>query len=62
MELDKHILRETLRTTQIEKVNKELEKYKEEIKETYEQVVKETINEVCVEVKTRNNQQEAEIR
>ncbi|XP_069171068.1 uncharacterized protein PF3D7_1120000-like [Procambarus clarkii] len=47
-----------------DEVNNELAKYKEEIKETYEQVVKEkeTIKEVCLEVKTRNDQQEAEIR
>ncbi|XP_069184130.1 uncharacterized protein PF3D7_1120000-like [Procambarus clarkii] len=49
---------------QQEEVNKELEKYKEEIKEMYAQVVKEkeTIKEVCLEVKTRNDKQEADLR
>ncbi|XP_069178524.1 repetitive organellar protein-like [Procambarus clarkii] len=48
---------------QQEEVNKELEKYKEKIKETYAQVVKEkeTIKEVCLEVKIRNDQQQAEV-
>ncbi len=64
MELGKETQRETSLATQIEEANKELEKYKEEIKATYAQVVKEreTIKEVCLEVKTRNDQQEAEIR
>ncbi|XP_069160265.1 uncharacterized protein PF3D7_1120000-like [Procambarus clarkii] len=64
MELGKEIQRETLLATQIEETNKELEKYKEEIKETYAQVVKEkeTIKEVCLEVKTRNDKQEADLR
>ncbi|XP_069173927.1 uncharacterized protein PF3D7_1120000-like [Procambarus clarkii] len=49
---------------QQEEVNKDQEKYKEEIKETYAQVVKEkeTIKEVRLEVKTRNDQQEAEMK
>ncbi|XP_069162662.1 uncharacterized protein PF3D7_1120000-like [Procambarus clarkii] len=64
IKLGKDLQLETSLTTHIEEVNKELEKYKEEIKATYAQVVKEkeTIKEVCSEVKTRNDQQEAEIR
>ena len=64
VKLDKDMQRETSLTTHIEEVNKELEKYKEEIKETYAQVVKEkeTIKEWILEVKTRNDKQETEIR
>ncbi|XP_069162486.1 probable protein phosphatase DDB_G0282105 [Procambarus clarkii] len=61
--LGKDMQRETSLTTHIEEVNKELEKYKVEIKETNVQVVKEkeTIRKVCLKVKTRNDQQEAEV-
>ncbi|XP_069187665.1 uncharacterized protein PF3D7_1120000-like [Procambarus clarkii] len=64
MELGKEMQRETSLATKIKEANKKLEKYKEEIKETYAQIVKEkeTIKEVCLEVKTRNDQQETEIR
>ncbi|XP_069187036.1 UPF0134 protein MPN_013-like [Procambarus clarkii] len=60
-ELGKDMQRETSWTTHLEDANKELEKYKEEIIETYAQVVKEkeTIKEVCLEVETRNDQQDA---
>ncbi|XP_069161791.1 keratin, type I cytoskeletal 9-like [Procambarus clarkii] len=63
-ELVKDLQLETSLTPHIEKVNKELEKYTEEIKETYAQVVKEkeTIKEVCLEVNTRNDKQKADLR
>ncbi|XP_069175648.1 kinesin-related protein 4-like [Procambarus clarkii] len=64
IELGKDLQLEISLMTHIQEVNKELEKYKEEIKEMYAQVVKEkeTIKEVCLEVKTRNDKQEADLR
>ncbi|XP_069181295.1 uncharacterized protein PF3D7_1120000-like [Procambarus clarkii] len=63
----KDMQRETAFATHIEEVNRELEKYIEKIKETYAQIVKEkeTIKELEVkilEVKTRNDKNETEMR
>ncbi|XP_069159944.1 DNA double-strand break repair Rad50 ATPase-like [Procambarus clarkii] len=60
----KDMQKKTAFATYIEELNRELEKYIEKIKKTYAQIVKEkeTIKEVSLEVKTRNDKNETEMR